>query len=199
MARSRWRPPSRIASSIGCPSSRKRWMASSLTTASLSAMPIITMMPISETALSDWPVSQRQDDAAGAARAAPWSGSPAAMVNDANSPASTRNISATERMRDQSELAAWSAAAPVSAPVTATVHRPGGVSFERRGNRAHGVAREVPPCSTTASTTLTGRWLTRTTSIGARSLLHVHQLRRAECPAPSRQAPSARFSLALPA
>jgi len=47
-----------IAFRSGTPCSRKRRIASSLTTASLSAMPIITTIPIIDTALRLWPVSQ---------------------------------------------------------------------------------------------------------------------------------------------
>ncbi len=45
---------------------------------------------------------------------------------------------------------------------------PGGGTSPASASRTSRVARAVPPRSTTASTTLTGRWLMRTTSTGAR-------------------------------
>src|SRR5690606_7394671 len=126
IARRRCRPPSNTASWIECPSSRKRRMASSFTTASLSAMPIITTMPINDTALMLWPVihsSTKPPAAASGTVIITTSG----IVNDANSPASTRNTSATERIATSASCSVVRCCS-TSAPVTSHVSPAGGVS-----------------------------------------------------------------------
>ena len=164
MARRRWCPPMITASSMPCPSSRNRRMASSFTTASLSAMPIITTMPMSDTALMLWPVIQRKTSPPAAAIGT-VSITTSGTVNDANSPASTRNISAAERMPTSVSsfvVRRCSASAPL------TVHDvPAGSLSDDIALKTSSDARLVPPDWISPSTAMTGRCPSRTTSTGA--------------------------------
>ena len=140
-------------------------MASSLTTASLSAIPIITTMPIKLTALSDCPVSHRKITAP-----APASGTvsmtTSGMVKLANSPANTKNISsAASTATNVSSLLVRARSA--SAPPTCHDTPAGSVSAAMRDCTSV-VALAVPPLSTSPSMMVTGRCPTRTTSNGAR-------------------------------
>ena len=117
-------------------------------------MPIITTMPISDTALIVCPVSQSRMKPPAAA-----SGTviitTKGMVNDANSPASTRKTRATESnaTRASSLVVRFCS---MSAPVISQVSPAGGLSsVSCRCTSA--VARAVPPSSMSPSTMLTGR------------------------------------------